>query len=74
MIFHIFMVILGLIIIGFGLWAIHYRSGIMEKIGGLLAPLGLIIALLGALLLAVPGFFADTTVKDIIEIFFPPEK
>ncbi|MBN2467473.1 MAG: hypothetical protein JXD19_04920 [Deltaproteobacteria bacterium] len=48
----------GLVILGYGLWAIHYRTGPLVTIGGLLAPFGLLLALLGALLLCVPGFFS----------------
>jgi hypothetical protein len=51
------MVMSGIVMIAFGLWSIHYRTGRMEKIGAILAPLGLIIALLGVLLLCVPDFF-----------------
>jgi hypothetical protein len=52
-----FMVVSGIIMIGFGLFSIHYRTGAMEKVGAILAPLGLIITLLGVLLLCVPDFF-----------------
>ena len=48
-------------------WAIHYRTGFLEKLGGIIAPLGVLITILGALLLAVPGFFA----VNVIEIIFP---
>jgi len=54
---HITMVVGGLLFIGVGLWAAHYRTGFMEKLGAVLAPLGLLITLLGVLLLCVPDFF-----------------
>lgn len=52
------MVIAGLVSIVFGLWALHYRSGWMKKMGAVIAPLGLIVTLVGVLLLCVPGFFS----------------
>jgi hypothetical protein len=51
------MVICGIVMMGFGLWSVSCRTGRMEKTGAFLAPLGLLIALLGALLLCVPDFF-----------------
>ena len=54
------MVVGGIGMIGFGLWAVHYRSGFMEKIGALIVPLGLILTLLGVLLLCVPDFFSSS--------------
>ncbi len=54
---HILMVIGGLFMLGVGFGAIHYRSGTMQKLGAICAPLGLLIALIGVLLLCVPDFF-----------------
>jgi len=54
---HLIMVIGGLFFIGIGLWTTHYRTGFVEKIGAVLAPLGLLITILGILLLCVPDFF-----------------
>lgn len=67
MLLHLGMVIVGLIMIGFAFWAIHYRTGLLEKIGGIVAPFGVLIAILGALLLAVPGFFSP--LKDMVAEF-----
>ena len=67
MLLHLGMVIIGLIIVSFGFWAIHYRTGFLEKLGGIIAPLGVLITILGGLLLAVPGFFSP--LKDIIAEF-----
>ena len=67
MLLHLGMVIIGLIMVGFAFWAIHYRTGFLEKLGGIIAPLGVLITILGALLLAVPGFFS--TLKDMIAEF-----
>jgi NO-binding membrane sensor protein with MHYT domain len=69
MLLHLGMVFIGLIMVGFGLWAIHYRMGFLKKTGGIIAPFGLLITILGALLMAVPGFFSSS-LKDIIDIFF----
>ena len=54
---HLFMVIGGIVLIATGLWAVHCREGFLEKLGAFLAPIGLIIAILGVLLLCVPDFF-----------------
>jgi hypothetical protein len=67
MLFHLGMVIIGLIMVSFAFWAIHYRNGLLEKLGGIIAPLGVLITILGALLLAVPGFFLP--LKDMIAEF-----
>lgn len=64
---HLGMVIIGLIMVSFAFWAIYYQTGFLEKLGGIIAPLGLLIMILGALLLAVPGFFAP--LKDMITEF-----
>jgi len=54
---HVLMVVGGVLFIGIGLWTAHYRTGFAEKIGAVLAPLGLLIAVLGILLLCLPDFF-----------------
>ncbi|MFH0813068.1 MAG: hypothetical protein V2A69_09550 [Pseudomonadota bacterium] len=51
------MVLSGIGMIAFGLWAVHCYSGLLEKLGALSIPLGLIITLLGVLLFCVPDFF-----------------
>ena len=56
--FHFLMIVAGLIMVAAGLSAIHFRSGTLQKIGALCAPIGLVIALLGVLLVCVPGFFS----------------
>ena len=68
MILHLVMIIVGLIMVGFAFWAIHYRSRFLKNLGGFFAPLGLLIAILGALLLAVPNFFLSF--KNMIAVFF----
>lgn len=68
MFFHLGLVIIGLIMVGFALWAIHYRTGFLEKLGGIIAPFGVVIMILGTLLLAVPGFFSP--LRDMIAEFF----
>ena len=67
MFFHLGMVFIGLIMVSFAFWAIHYRTGFLEKLGGIIAPLGVLITILGGLLLAVPGFFSP--LKDKIAEF-----
>jgi len=67
MLLNLGMVIIGLIMVSFAFWAIHYRTGFLEKLGGIIAPLGVLITILGVLLLAVPGFFAP--LKDMITEF-----
>jgi hypothetical protein len=67
MLIHLGMVIIGLMMVSFSFWAIHYRTGFLEKSGGIIAPIGMLITILGALLLAVPGFFAP--LKDMIAEF-----
>jgi len=54
---HWIMVVGGLLLVGTGLWAAHFRTGFMEKLGAVLAPLGLLITLMGILLLCLPDFF-----------------
>ena len=60
---HLIMVVGGLLFIGIGLWAAHYRTGFIEKLGGVLAPLGLLITILGILLLCVPDFFFRESIR-----------
>ena len=67
MFLHLGMVIIGLIMVSFAFWAIQYRTGFFEKLGGIIASLGVLITILGALLLAVPGFFSP--LKDMIAEF-----
>ena len=59
MVFHVLTVLLGLVLIVVAFWLMYYKTGFLEKIGGVLAPIALLITLLGALLLAVPGFFSS---------------
>lgn len=56
--FHVLMVLLGLLLIVLAFWLMYYKTGFLGKIGGLLAPIALLIVFLGVLLLAVPGFFS----------------
>ncbi|HNR14153.1 MAG TPA: hypothetical protein PLG17_10545 [Thermodesulfobacteriota bacterium] len=54
---HAAMVVVGLVLTGFGLWAANLGTGAVQKWGALCAPAGMLLTILGALLLAVPGFF-----------------
>jgi len=67
MLLHIGMVIIGLIMVSFAFWAIYYGTGYLEKLGGIIAPLGVLITIFGTLLLAVPGFFLP--LKDMFAEF-----
>jgi hypothetical protein len=51
------MIVAGLAAIGWGLPAAHRLKFPFDTIAALVALIGLISALLGALLVAVPGFF-----------------
>jgi hypothetical protein len=68
MLFHLGMVIIGLIMVGFAFWAIHYRTGFLEKLGGIIAPLGVLITIFGG---APPcsAWFFSSPFKDIVGIF-----
>jgi hypothetical protein len=57
MVLHISMVVLGLAAIAGGLPLAHKVRPPFDIAGALIALAGLVSALLGALLLAVPGFF-----------------
>lgn len=57
MLLHLGMVIIGLIIVSFGFWAIHYRTGFLEKLGGIIAPLGVLITIWGGSSLQYLVFF-----------------
>lgn len=51
------MIVAGLVAIGWGLQAAHRLRFPFDILAALVALIGLISALLGALLVAVPGFF-----------------
>ncbi|MCZ7584089.1 MAG: hypothetical protein M5R36_12545 [Deltaproteobacteria bacterium] len=50
--------IAGLLLAGFGLDLAHRRRGAAAATAALLAPVGFLIALAGAISLFVPGFFS----------------
>ena len=52
---HISIIILGIILIGWGLWAAYNMKRPFDIIGAILAPIGLIITLLGILLVCEIG-------------------
>lgn len=58
LVIHISMVIVGLLMIGWGFWA-AYNAKRPFNIGAVSTPIGLIVALLGVLLICVPGFFSS---------------
>ncbi|MFH1624727.1 MAG: hypothetical protein ABID54_06170 [Pseudomonadota bacterium] len=55
---HITMVIVGLSMICWGFWAAYSSNRPLDIIGGVFAPSGLVLALLGVLLICVPRFFS----------------
>ncbi len=52
------LIIIGLVALFWGFWAAHEAKKPLDIIGAIAAPVGLIVALLGVLLLCVPGFFS----------------
>jgi hypothetical protein len=48
----------GIVLCGWGLWASQKQQGWPAWVGAIAAPLGVLLAALGALLVAVPDFFA----------------
>lgn len=59
LVIHISMVIVGLLMICFGFWAAYYAKRPFNIIGAVFTPIGLMVALLGVLLICVPGFFSS---------------
>ncbi|MFH2013089.1 MAG: hypothetical protein ABIJ37_10370 [Pseudomonadota bacterium] len=58
-IIYISMVIIGILMIGLGFWAAYNARRPFNTIGAVFTPVGLIVALLGVLLICVPGFFSS---------------
>ena len=54
---HVIMVLVGLALIGWGLPAAHRLKSPLDLVAALAVLAGVVAALLGALLLAVPRFF-----------------
>ncbi|MGC2424682.1 MAG: hypothetical protein WA666_10045 [Nitrospirota bacterium] len=59
MLLHALMVIGGLIVIGWGFWAAHNAKKPLDIVGSFSILIGLAVAILGALLVCVPGFFSS---------------
>lgn len=59
LIMHVSLVIVGLLTIGYGFWASYNVKRPFDIVGAVLAPIGLAIAIIGALLICVPGFFSS---------------
>lgn len=59
MFLHAMMVIIGLFVIGWGFWAAHNAKKPLDIIGSFSILIGLAAAILGTLLLCVPGFFSS---------------
>ncbi len=53
------LVIGGLFVIGWGFWAAHNAKKPLDLIGSFSILLGLAAAIIGTLLLCVPGFFSS---------------
>ena len=58
MIIHSLMIIGGILAIGWGLWATYNLKNPYDILGAACAPIGLVLALLGTLLICVPNFFS----------------
>jgi hypothetical protein len=54
---HVLMIVAGLLFLGWGFWAAHNTKHPIDYIGSLAIPAGFVVALLGTLLVCVPGFF-----------------
>jgi hypothetical protein len=59
MFLHVLMVIVGLFVIGWGFWAAHNAKKPLDVIGSFSILIGLAAAILGTLLVCVPGFFSS---------------
>ena len=57
MVLYVLMIIAGIPLVGWGFWASYNARKPWDIAGAILIPAGLIIALLGVLLTAVPDFF-----------------
>lgn len=57
LIVYILMIAAGLAAMGFGFWALAGAKQPWDKVGPVLLPVGLVVALLGVLLAVVPNFF-----------------
>ncbi|MDT8316838.1 MAG: hypothetical protein RQ824_02465 [bacterium] len=57
LIVYILMIAAGLAAMGFGFWTLAGAKHPLDKIGPVLLPVGLVVALLGVLLAVVPNFF-----------------
>jgi len=47
----------GILCLGWGFWAAHNKKHPVDYIGSVAIPTGFVVALLGTLLVCVPGFF-----------------
>ena len=56
---HAVMVLAGLLLLGWGFWAAHNAKKPLDVIGTLAILAGFVTAILGTLLLCVPGFFSS---------------
>lgn len=52
------MIIIGIFALGWGLWASYNLKKPYDTIAAAFAPIGLVLALTGVLLICVPGFFS----------------
>lgn len=52
-------ILCGILLLFWGVWASFEGKKPYDKIGAVVAPIGLIMSLIGVLLLCVPGFFSN---------------
>ena len=57
-VFYVLMILAGLLGLGWGFWAAHNAKRPFDAIGSVVILLGFASAILGALLVCVPGFFS----------------
>jgi hypothetical protein len=55
---HGMMVVIGVVALGWGFWAAHNLKKPFDLVGSLVIIAGFVTALIGTLLLCVPGFFS----------------
>lgn len=58
MFLHVLMIPVGLFTLGWGFWAAHNAKKPFDVIGSFVILIGFAVAILGALLVCVPGFFS----------------
>ncbi|MGA2191775.1 MAG: hypothetical protein ABSG42_00140 [Nitrospirota bacterium] len=58
MVLHSIMIVVGILALGWGFWASQNAKRPLDVIGAFVIIAGFIVAILGTLLVCVPGFFS----------------